>query len=303
MDCPACGNHANVPAAYRCAACGELFCYECIKTHRAGGVEVYICPLCGGQGVSFGHEPQVPPVRPKAFLAKLPEAFVYPFRGSGKFLILGGATFFLVLEIARSALMLVPIPMLSGLLYMGLSVFAIGYLSAYALEVLGTSAQGDDQPPEWPYPSSWWDHILRPSLLILSAGAVSLFPMSLCLLAYRFEYLRSTTAAWGFGVAGMLYLPMAVLGVVLFEGPKGLSPLVVLPSLVKVGPAYLAACGLLAAGAALHVVIDKYVVATIPVVGPLLSWALLLYFLMAGMRVLGLIYSCYERRLNWFPET
>jgi len=303
MDWPTCRNHANVPAAYRCAACGEHFCDQCIKTHRTGGVEVCICPLCGGQGVSVRLEPQVPPGRPKAFLAKLPETFVYPLRGPGKYLILSGAIFFWLLGVLKAFLMALPVPYLGAIASGAIGLFVGGYLGAYVLSIVGTSARGDDEPPEWPDFSNWWDDVLRPWLLILAAVALSLLPMSLCLLAYHLGYLHSTRAAWVLGIAGAVYLPMGVLGVVLFEGPEGMSPLVVIPSIVKVGPAYLVAWLVLAACFGIESAIGGHLIAPIPIIGPLLAYIVFLYFLMAEMRVLGLIYNCYERRLDWFPET
>jgi hypothetical protein len=65
-----------------CDHCQRFFCELCVNTRG----QQKFCRTCGVECVPVRVQIQRPPL-PKGFYAGLPEAFVFPFRGSG-FLVL-----------------------------------------------------------------------------------------------------------------------------------------------------------------------------------------------------------------------
>ena len=45
-----------------------------------------------------------------------------------------------------------------------------GYLSAYMIRIIGSSADGREELPDWPELTNFWDDILRPLLLVMSTA-------------------------------------------------------------------------------------------------------------------------------------
>ena len=91
---------------------------------------------------------------------------------------------------------------------------------------------------------------------------------------------------------------MAMLSVSLYDSLAGLSPLVVIPAIVKVLPAYIVACATLAIALILQVYLSR--LGKIPWAGPVLNKVVLLYFLLAEAYIIGIIYRAYEKRIGWF---
>jgi len=262
-----------------------------------------------------------PPEPPKPFLTLLGNAFAFPFTGKGTMMIIAGAGFLAVagfmVRIASS------VPGLIGLFVMAcgfvLVLLIAGYLAAYMLKVIGAVCGGDQEPPNWPDFGSYWDDILRPLLLVVGTAALSLAP---CIIRYvivardvesvgRGAYLwflvNLLTAEmaladpwfWVLLVLGLLYLPMALLAVALYDSFAGLSPLVVIPAIVRVAPAYSVACGLLLVASAARLCLWR-LLSPIPLLGVLLDSTVTLYFLMCEMYILGILYLAYEKKLKWF---
>ena len=100
---------------------------------------------------------------------------------------------------------------------------------------------------------------------------------------------------------GMLYLPMGFTAAALWKTAGGLNPFRVIVSILKVGPAYLLACVFVALIVAVNVLLWR-VPLPIPVVNIALRAAVVLHFMMAEMRVCGLLYRFYEHKLGWFAS-
>ena len=65
-DHPACLNHSDSYAAYRCARCEKTFCVECVHVLRlAGGTTRVFCPSCSGHCESLPLPPGVATVPSK----------------------------------------------------------------------------------------------------------------------------------------------------------------------------------------------------------------------------------------------
>jgi hypothetical protein len=97
---------------------------------------------------------------PQSFIERLPGIFAYPFKGSGTYLIIGGIVFFMIMDFL-SVLPLIGIV---------LGIIISGYMCAFMMKIVVSSADGKSEVPEWPDFTNVWDDILH-GKLILSYGA------------------------------------------------------------------------------------------------------------------------------------
>jgi len=234
-----------------------------------------------------------PPPEPKSFFAQLPGVFVYPIRGRGKTMIIVGAVFFWLVGF------LTYFPIVGILVGAGIA----GYLCAFMIKIIGASAAGEKDLPDWPDVTNFLDDILRPLFLVVGTLVFSFLPLLIYYFAsdtsWVWEVLRQDVLFWILVGVGLLYMPMGLVAVALFDSLSGLNPLIVLVGIIKVAPAYIVACAVLFLCVALRSAIGASL--AIPIVGAILDGVVSLYLLMVEMRVLGLIYHSYERRLDWFP--
>jgi hypothetical protein len=246
------------------------------------------------------------PSRPKTFFSQLAGAFSYPFKGNGPWLIIGWAVFMLAMDFARY------ICRSAGVLgFMGLgmiSLFITGYLCAYMLKVVLSSAAGEDEPPDWPNFGNWWDDIAHPILLVAGTIAVCFLPAIACLFHNLWMEFRGGAVREGPGSVlllllgvGSFFLPMGMLGVAMHDSFRGLNPLLMLRSIARVPGPYMVAWVFMLFAAALRQALSAHP-PRIFIISTLLQGPLGLYFLIVEMRIIGLIYSANSRRLDWFDE-
>ena len=91
-----CKNHPERPAAWECVSCHGVFCEECLNIQNVQNLIIQSCKACGGRCKPVGEkkaEIEKAEER-KSFFEMMPDAFVYPLRGSGKLLIIIGVIFF-----------------------------------------------------------------------------------------------------------------------------------------------------------------------------------------------------------------
>lgn len=284
-----CGNHPELSATMRCRVCSSAWCEACLSMRKVGAARIAFCPACGGMCESVYSKVQAKPAalpEETSFFAGLGAAFGYPFRGEGLYILLGGT---LLLSVAA----LVPFGFIIGLI-------AGGYLAAYLMSVLSTSAQGDQALPGWPEFSDPWDDIVRPWLLMFGTVAFCLAPWWL---AGRFMA-DSEHVRWIEGlllVAGLFYLPMALSAVAVFDNFAALNPLLVVPSILKVPGEYFVVCVLVALTVGVADQLELLLGAWLPrflAVVPAQFGSLYLTFV--AMRALGILYHRNRDQLHWF---
>ena len=295
-----CHNHSQQPAEWLCNRCHNLFCAGCILPRKLGGKTVQFCPRCGGQCVPFGLGPRLNPTEERpSFFRALPKAFAYPLKANGLAIILGGSIFFAFLDFLQGR---------AGLLGLVATVILWGYLFAFLENVITASASGGEEPPSWPDFGDWWSDIVNPLLRWIALILVCLGPAQYFLGQAAVEALGSgqwptgtLLAGVGCGLAGLAYLPMALLAVAMADSIGGVNPLVVIPSILKLPLQYATACFLLLIAMVLEVVTEQVLVKLpIPVLPSLVAWCLFLYVLLVEMRVLGLLYYTNSEELGWF---
>jgi len=225
----------------------------------------------------------------KSFLMALARAPSYPFLGPGKYMILVAAIVLSVLDFLAQWML--------GIVALFAWLLVTAYVYAYLFKVIGRSAAGDDQPPDWPDVTT--EEVWRPLYLCLVTTVFAMLPCIAYLVWSVWEDEYDGGVMLALAIPGLIYLPMALLSVSLHDTPRALSPLLVIRSIVKVLPSYIPACALLM-GVVYWESRMSDVVARLTFIGTLLSNALWLYLVMVVGHVLGLIYLHNERRLGWF---
>ena len=148
----ACAQHPDVGAAFRCDGCGKLLCDNCIKKGHA----LLFCSQCGERALPLG-EGQPATVkevarrqaisRPYSFV----QALSYPFRGVGLYMFLAA----LVSLAFVSFLLQYSGGCYSMILAAGLWSLMIGL----QFKIVRSTAEGDDDLPEWPEYMDWGERI------------------------------------------------------------------------------------------------------------------------------------------------
>jgi hypothetical protein len=292
-----CKFHQNSPAGFFCNHCQKYFCNLCVTTREVGGLAGRFCRTCGAECVPV----QVNVARgagKKGFYARLPGAFIYPFRGAGV-LILVCAT------IAFSALSFI-----SGELFgICAAVGFYGLLFLFMQNIIHTTASDENEAPGFPRVGD-----LGGAAFQLGATILSSFGPAIGLAAARFFKVEIPGEAIIAAVIfGCFYFPMAFLAVAMKDSVLAANPLVVVPAILKIPWEYLVTCILLmsvfglrklgdmtsgvAKGVSLH---TRDMSVPFIALGVQAAWAFAsIYLLAVSMRILGLLYITKKEKLGF----
>jgi len=166
--------------------------------------------------------------------------------------------------------------------------------------IIGSTAKGESELPDWPDISDLYGDIVQPLLLYLAALAICVLPAGIYMMVTGAQIEAPDATAIVLILAGIAYFPMALLGVALNQTLGMLSPTVVIPAILRAPVEYCAACLVLLVIVALSVLADSALVSSAPLLGWLLARWLALYFMAAEMRVLGVLYYTKQDQLGWF---
>ena len=293
-----CKFHSQALARFHCPKCGKYFCDLCVtERHSETGPQKF-CRTCGVECVPV--EAHLAPAAGQAgFFARLPGAFVYPWRGFGA----------LILMLATLVL--------AGSKYFGglyLQLFAVGYLLAYMQNVIHSTVVSPDEAPSLPDVSSFLEDILLPSLRALVTLLIVFGPaVGLGWYAVQYEQPAAGIALVPAIVLGCLYYPMAFLAVAMLDSVAGVNPLLVVPSILKVPLEYLVTLILLGLilgfKSVMEIVLGTVFSASLTTrsMSDLLlmlgsqGFVLIfgLYLLTVNSRILGLLYLTKKDKLAW----
>ena len=290
----ACRYHPTVAAKWRCTKCGELNCDACVTDGRALGVPgVKFCRSCKSAAAKVGaRRPAGDGKGPagKSFAGVMTSAWAYPFKGNGPIILLTGAVFFALAGFATRFMFL-----LSGMVYL----FTTGYYMAYLQQVVQSSAQDEDQPPSWPDVSEFFSDIIVPFFQSLALQVLYLGPIFFCIVLAASGEKKFILLAIMFGVIAIFMMPMGWLAVSMHESVVGISPHVIIPSILRIPGHYLIffieLLVLVAVNLGLSLALDN-----IPFVGGLISSFVNLYTMIVVCRMLGSMYYLNRNRLGWF---
>lgn len=225
-----------------------------------------------------------------SFYWRLPRTLAYPFNKRGMALLAMGAVFFLIMDVAAK---------FAFLFWIAIVVFTNGYLFAYMQRIVSSSAQGEENVPDFPDVTEFWSDIVLPFLLFVGTFVVSFAPAIVVAI-----WMRESEMLWPAVIAtvglGILYFPMALLAVAVTDNFLALSPHVVVPSIALVLLPYLLASVVLVILVALRFgfafLLDFI---PVPLIPSIIDGFVSLYLLVVEMRILGLLFRSYRKRLGW----
>jgi hypothetical protein len=185
----------------------------------------------------------------------------------------------------------------AGIIAIGMGIFTFGYFFAYMQSIINTTAQGDEEMPMWP-DFDGWTSVAEPFWQLLAIVVVCLGP------AWLYTRFASNVQLWleaTLWIGGLLYLPMSLLAVTIYDSLAALNPLLIVLSIVKVPLEYAATCvvfGLLYYTLALASrQLDEAIQS--PLLSTIVREFFSLYTLTVVMRVVGLLFYTKQERLGW----
>lgn len=217
----------------------------------------------------------------------LQDIFTYPFRGSGKYMLLIGAVLSALSEWVRFA------PLFGGIA----SLVLAAYLTATYFEIIETTATGSDEAPMFPNVSNVWEDLIWPMLKSVIVFLASFAPA----LIYLFgvddgdQQAAVTFALLGLGA---LYFPMAMMAVAVLGYLGAMSPHIVIPAIIRAGGLYWLAVFLFVLifmfEAFLGGLMDR-----VPIAGTLMMAMVGIIAMMLNGRILGIIYRERREEMGW----
>jgi hypothetical protein len=247
------------------------------------------------------------PAAPKGYFARLPGAFVYPFRGSGLLLLIATTFVLALLDFLGS-----------WWLFFILKIVAYGYLFCFMQNLIHATANEEEQMPDLP----GFDDVLGGAwrltvTVLVSFGLPILLGVLKILSALPgsdFKLEIPSGAIMATTMLGCLYFPMAFLVVAMKDTALAANPLIVVPAIFKVPLGYFVTAlivmgifalrhfGGAAAGLASITTYRTRDMSTMFLTfGMRALWSLAsVYLLTVSMRILGLLYVTNKQKLGWF---
>jgi len=258
------------------------------KTHKTESTE---------ETVETGPVPEIDglfeeDIPPQSFIELLPGVLSYPFKGSGVYLLIAGALFFSLLDF----LLLVPI---FGFL---IAILVSGYMSAFMMKIISSSAGGQEEVPDWPDFTDFRDDILRPLFLLLVTLVFCFLPAIVYLSVIGVNSPWSVLPLIALIIIGLLYMPMGLIGVSTSDSVRALNPAIVIPSILKVTRGYLITCTALFLIVIISGIVEMFLIMPIALFSTVISKFISFYFFIIEIRIIGLLYYANKERLSWFGE-
>jgi hypothetical protein len=288
-----CKFHPKNAARWFCPKCNKSFCELCVNVHGPQKT----CRACAVECAPLEVQAAAPSTQ--GFTRSLPGAFIYPFRGSGVFILIFATVLFSAMGFFKS-----------GLISIVFRIGLLGYLFSYMQNIIHATAAEEAQMPEMPGRDDLFGAFLR------LAGTVAMsFGLPIGLLVAKFCEIEIPTSAIIVAVIlGCIYFPMAFLAVAIKDNVLASNPLVILPSILRVPGQYLITVflfgaifgiqqigNLLSAGAGAVAFSTTSLGVMFASFGIAIVWSFLkVYLLTVNTRILGLLYLTQKERLGWF---
>lgn len=293
-----CKFHPKSPARYVCHQCNRTFCEFCVTTRAIGGEAKKMCRSCGVECEPLHFE--FAEAHEAGFFAKLPGAFIYPFKGAGIIILIFAAVLFPALAFAAQG----------GLFGLFIRVAFYGILFLFMQNILHTTAANEKESLDFPDLSSLGGAAGQLTGTVLASFwlAIGLAIAKVCDVPVPVE---AIIAAF---VLGGIYFPMAFLAVAMKDSVLAANPLVVIPAIMKKPLQYgitvvllLGVFGfkklgdILSEGAGSLSLSTTHMNVFFMAVGFKIVWAFIsVYLLTVTIRILGLFYNSTKTYLGWF---
>jgi pSer/pThr/pTyr-binding forkhead associated (FHA) protein len=287
-----CKFHPKSHARWFCPKCKRSFCDLCVNAHN----NKKTCRTCAVECSPL--EVEFVATTGRSFLASLPGAFIYPFRGTGLLILIFSAILFSALSA------------MGGIFSILIKIGAIGYLFSYMQNIIHATANEETQMPELPGMDDVFGGFLR-----LAGTVVMSFGLTIGLLVARYYEVEIPISAIIVTILlGCLYFPMAFLVVAMKDNVMACNPLVVVPSILRVPGQYVITVVMFMAifgvqqigdwvsGAAGSVAMTTADMSVMFIAFAFkMIWSLIkVYLLTVNMRIMGLLYLTQKEKLGWY---
>lgn len=300
MSSTVCVTHPGAAAGFRCDGCGALLCEACVET----GHRLLFCRRCGERALPLAGTAASVEVAAGTIMERrrerivraaagygLGDALLYPVRGSN------AGTFWVFV------LVLVALDLVGSVVGLGLAAFAAAGLvwllvPRFLFSVANHTAQGRDELPDWPDLDVW--ELFRTALLFAFTTAVCLLPGFLLLRLAGFNLTGLWTGEQSFAAFLLLLALGCVLAVALWVPAFGAVALydTFMAALrldlharaLAVAPGEAAAITAVLAGLLFVGTAVRLLLAFLPLVGAVLSTAVLAYTLFTGAHLVGVYF-------------
>src|SRR5438105_3528993 len=125
-----CKFHPRTAGRYLCSKCRLFFCELCVATRTVHGAQKKFCRQCGAELVPV--QVHIQRAVEKGFFARLPAVFIYPFKGSGIFILVIAGIIFALLD------------QTSWFMFMA-KMAVLGYVFSYMQSIIHSTAAGDEE--------------------------------------------------------------------------------------------------------------------------------------------------------------
>lgn len=288
-----CDKHPANNLSLICPKCHLKFCDECVNKLEVSGQERRLCPYCkeSCRSLQFhlASEHRSRSLKHGSVFGCLGDVFKFPFSSEGLWLLLIGSIVYVVLDFVAQ-------------FDYRVAIVASAYVCAYLVNILRAIAAEEDIPG-WPDFTDWWGQIVRPFLMFLTALGAAFLPLIIYGFMAGWEDLRLRvvlpTAAWA-----LLYMPVSLVAITTKDDFTAVNPFVVMPGMIKLHTQYMLTSVILFAMVIgryfLNNLFDTYI--NIPVVPVVFGAVVSLYFLIASLRLVGLLHQVNRSDLGWLDK-
>jgi hypothetical protein len=173
------------------------------------------------------------------------------------------------------------------------------YILAYMAKIIRKTSKGDMDFPDWPEFADFWYSIVRNGLLVLTAAAISFFPVILVIIFISPSSLGGTVLLLLFFLIGSPYFSMAVLAAVKQDTFSAcINFPLILQAILKIKKHYFKSLIALWAfgfiGSILYFILVR---SFFPVIGLSLFWVVAIYFTLIDGYILGNIFYINQKNL------
>lgn len=291
-----CKSHSKSPAAWYCPKCRKFFCDLCVATRASTSGPKHNCRSCGSDCDPV-HLERSGPVHEKGFFARLPEAFIYPFKGAGSLVLIVATLVFAALSAV------------SGIFNILLSMMATGYLFLFLQNIIHATAAEENEMPSLPD----FDGLFGAFFTLLGTIAIS-FIIPIILGIARLSGVEIPVSVIIASIfVSLIYFPMAFLAVAMLDSVAAANPLVIIPSILKVPGQYIVTVIMISIVFGVRILGDvfsgvagseTYTTRSMSVlfigIGVQAVWSFIrIYLLTVTMRILGNLYLTQRDKLGW----
>src|ERR1041385_8794149 len=212
-----CKFHPRTAGRYLCNKCRQFFCELCVATRTVHGAQKKFCRQCGAELTPV--QVKIQRAVEKGFFSRLPGVFIYPFKGSGIFVLIIAAIIFALLDQSSWFMFLA-------------KMVVLGYVFTFMQSIIHSTAAGDEEMADIPA----FDGLFGAFFMLAATVAVSFgVPIGLAVAKLIFDVEEIPPSALiATTILGCLYFPMAFLAVAMKDSVMAANPLVVIPAIFKV---------------------------------------------------------------------